>query len=69
MTPELQARLINRIGAAIDKHIRPVFKGDPRITVLVRFDWDAEGSYDVIVTSDDDEGIRAIVARQCKEPT
>lgn len=65
MSPAMQA-LQDNIAAAIDERIRPLFNPDfqsqMHVTVLVRFD-DAPGC-DVLVTSDDDAGIRAIVERR-----
>lgn len=61
-SPETKALLTNRIGAVIDQFILPIFKEGAKITVLVRhpgFD-DA----DVVVTSDDDAGVHAIIGRQ-----
>ena len=61
-TEALQEQIVRTIEA----HIKPLFKDDfhpeMRVTVLVRF----EGSpgCDVLVTSDDDAGIRAIVDRR-----
>lgn len=65
-TPELKARLIEQIGGIIDRHIAPIFKSGAKFTVLARspgFD-DA----DVVVTSDDDAGVLAIVGRQFTPP-
>jgi len=65
MSPAMQA-LQDQIAATIDRHIRPLFNTDfhpqMRVTVLVRFD-DAP-TCDVLVTSDTDAGIRAIVERR-----
>jgi len=55
-----------QLASVIDEHIVPLFSADfhpeMRVTVMVRF----EGSpdCDVIVTSDDDAGIRAIIDRR-----
>lgn len=59
---ELQDRLIAEIGQIIDDHIAPIFKPGAKITVLVRHPGmdDADG----VVTSDTDEGVRAIVQRR-----
>jgi hypothetical protein len=61
-SPELQARLINQIGAIIDQHVAPIFKPGAKITVLVRNP--SNDDADAVVTSDDDAGVRAIVGRQ-----
>ena len=60
MSDLLRARLAN-VAA---KHIEPIFKGSPLVTVLVRFADDAEGKFDVLVTSDTDVGIRQLVERR-----
>ena len=62
--PDVLERLNQRIGAKLDQHIRPMFKGNPRITVLIRFDDDPGGNADCLVTSDDEAGIRAMVDRR-----
>ena len=62
------ADLTARIGSIIDRHILPIFKGAPKVTVLVRHPDDAAGNYDVLVTSDDEAGVRAIVGRRTGRP-
>lgn len=62
MDQAMRDMLTAKIGRAIDQHIAPLFTGRPRITVLVRFP--ANDEADVLVTSDDDAGIRAIVDRR-----
>lgn len=58
------------IGAVIDRQIRPLFKSAPdmKVTVLIRFSGDDCGLCDVLVTDDDDAGIRAIVDRRLASP-
>ncbi len=69
MSAAMQA-LQDRLIDIIEEQIKPLFVGDfrdqMRVSVLVRFE-DAPGC-DVIVTSDDEAGIRAIVDRRYGGP-
>lgn len=65
MHPAKRDMLTAKIGQAIDARIAPLFRGQPKITVLVRLPDNDEA--DVLVTSDDDAGIRAIVERRTNQ--
>lgn len=74
MSPAMQA-LRDQIARVIEEQIKPLINGDYhdliRTTVLIRFTDNPRA--DILVTSDDDAGIRAIVERntsgQKGEPT
>lgn len=65
MSPALKA-LEGQLAGVIDEHIVPLFSAEfhpeMRVTIMVRFE-DSEDC-DVLLTSDDETGIRAIVDRR-----
>lgn len=62
MNAQLEARLTAEIGQVIDDHIAPIFKPGALITVLVRHP--GMDDADAAVTSDNDDGVHAIVQRR-----
>lgn len=56
---------LGKVADAFREHIRPLFESHIKITLLARNPKD-DGSEDVLITTDTDEGIRALVNRRTK---
>lgn len=66
MSPEREQILLAQLGEVLHRHVEPIFKPGARITLLVRFAGDPES--DVLVSSDDEAGVRASVERAYARP-
>lgn len=66
MRPEVEKNLLERLGGILHRHVEPVFKPGAKITLLVRFPDSDEA--DVLVSSDDEEGVRTAVDRAYAQP-
>lgn len=58
---EAQEYVRFELAEVLERHVRPLFRSNPRLTILVRF----EGlpGRDVLVTDDSMKGIQEIIAR------